>query len=98
MFSGMTSAIDLGRLAARDERLRALAARATADERETLQRIIVGEMRTGVSDGLVLEAIARAYAIPLEAARRAVLLLGDLSAMAVLAARGGAAALASAAA
>jgi len=83
---------------ARDERLRALAARATADERETLQRIIVGEMRTGVSDGLVLEAIARAYAIPLEAARRAVLLLGDLSAMAALAARGGAAALASAAA
>ena len=46
----------------------------------------------------MLEAIARAYAIPLEAARRAVLLLGDLSAMAALAARGGAAALASAAA
>ena len=71
-------------------------ARASTDERETLQRIIAGEMRTGVSDGLVLEAIARAFAAPLETTRRAALMLGDLSQVAALAARGGAAALASA--
>src|SRR5882762_7455501 len=80
----------------RDDLLRALAARASADERETLQRIITGEMRTGVSDGLVLEAIARAFEAPLESTRRAALRLGDLSAVAVQAARGGAAALTSA--
>jgi len=49
-----------------------------------------------VSDGLVLDAIARAFETPLETARRAALLLGDLSGVAALAARGGAAALASA--
>ena len=97
-FAEVAAAEGAGTRRARDERLRALAARATADERETLQRIIAGEMRTGVSDGLVLEAVARAYAIPLEAARRAALRLGDLSELAALAARAGAEALASASA
>jgi DNA ligase-1 len=55
-------------------------------------------MRTGVSDGLVLEAIARAAAVPVAAARRAALLLSDLSTVADLALRGGAAALAATAA
>src|SRR2546426_12402430 len=64
-------------------------ARASTDERETLQRIVAGEMRTGVSDGLVLDAIGRAFETPLETARRAALLLGDLSGVAALAARGG---------
>src|SRR5213594_219576 len=84
-FAEVAGAEGAGTRRARDERLRALAARATAAERETLQRIIAGEMRTGVSDGLVLEAVARAYAIPLEAARRAALRLGDLSELAALA-------------
>ena len=51
-------------------------------------------MRTGVSDGLVLEAIAAAAGADLAAVRRAALFLGDLSAVAALARRGGAAALA----
>src|SRR5437667_6226951 len=76
---------------AREELLRGLMARASTDERETLQRIVAGEMRTGVSDGLVLDAIARAFETPLETARRAALLLGDLSGVSALAARGGAA-------
>jgi DNA ligase-1 len=95
-FADIAEAGGAGSRRVRDELLRALAARASADERDTLQRIIVGEMRTGVSDGLVLEAIARAFAAPLESARRALLRLGDLSAVAELAARGGAAALTSA--
>src|SRR5215470_6916260 len=61
-FAGIAEAVGVGSRRARDELLRGLAARASADERETLQRIMVGEMRTGVSDGLVLEAIARAVA------------------------------------
>jgi len=92
-FAGIAEAVGVGSRRARDELLRGLAARASADERETLQRIMVGEMRTGVSDGLVLEAIARAFAAPLDNTRRAALRLGDLSAVATLAARGGAAAL-----
>src|SRR5262245_55815218 len=79
----------------RDELLRALAVRASPEERRILQHIIGGEMRMGVSDGLVLEAIGRAFSAPLETVRRAALLLGDLSEVATLAAQGGAAALVS---
>jgi DNA ligase 1 len=92
-FAEVAEAGGAGARRTRDDLLRALAARASDAERETLQRIITGEMRTGVSDGLVLDAIARAFAAPLESTRRAALRLGDLSAVAVLAAQGGAAAL-----
>ena len=92
-FAEVAEAGGAGARRTRDDLLRVLAARASDDERETLQRIITGEMRTGVSDGLVLDAIARAFAAPLESTRRAALRLGDLSAVAVLAAQGGAAAL-----
>ena len=95
-FAAVADAGGAGARRAREELLRGLVARASTDERETLQRIVAGEMRTGVSDGLVLEAIARAFAAPLETARRTALMLGDLSQVAALAARGGAAALASA--
>jgi DNA ligase 1 len=80
----------------REERLAGLAARATEDERALLWRIITGEMRTGVSEGLVLEAIALAAGAESAAARRAALFLGDLSAVATLARAGGPDALAGA--
>ncbi len=67
------------------------------EERETLQRIIVGEMRTGVSDGLVLEAIARAFEAPLESdAPRGAAGSATSRRWPTLAARGGAPALAAA--
>jgi DNA ligase 1 len=95
-FNDIAQAGGAGSRRTRAELLRTLAARASAEERETLQRIMVGELRTGVSDGLVLEAIARAFGAPLESARRAALRLGDLSAVAALAVGGGALALTSA--
>ena len=73
-----------------------LLARASQAEREILARVVSGEMRTGVSDGLVLEAIAQVAAAPVGAVRRAALWLGDLSTVAVLGVTGGAAALAAA--
>ena len=93
-FAAVADAGGAGARRTRDELLRGLAARASEEERETLQRIIAGEMRTGVSDGLMLEAITRAFGAPLETTRRAAQLLGDLSEVAALAVRGGAAALA----
>src|SRR2546430_4534617 len=75
-----------------------LLARASQAERQILARVVSGEMRTGVSDGLVLEAIAQVAAAPVGAVRRAALRLGDLSTVAVLAVTGGAAALAAASA
>ena len=95
-FSAVAEAVGAGSRRLRDTRLTALAARASASERDVLGRIITGEMRTGVSDGLVLEAIAEAAGTDMAAARRAALFLGDLSAVATLALNGGATALAAA--
>jgi len=92
-FGAVAEAAGPGARRAREERLLALARRATPAERAVLDRIIGGEMRTGVSEGLVLEAIAQAAGADLAAARRAALFLGDLSAVATLALAGGADAL-----
>jgi DNA ligase-1 len=93
-FVAVADTAGTGSRRSREARLTELAARATAEERGFLDRIIGGELRTGVSDGLVLEAIAIAADASLDATRRAALFLGDLSAVAVLARAGGAAALA----
>jgi DNA ligase-1 len=92
-FGAVAAAVGSGSRRTREAALTELAARASGEEREFLGRIIGGEMRTGVSDGLVLEAIAAAAGADLAAVRRAALFLGDLSAVAVLALRGGAPAL-----
>ena len=93
-FAAVAEATGAGSRRARETRLAELAGRASAEEREFLGRIIGGELRTGVSEGLVLEAIAVAADATLDAVRRAALFLGDLSAVAALARAGGAAALA----
>jgi DNA ligase-1 len=95
-FADVAAATGAGVRRARDERLARLAAAVSPDERDFLNRIVFGEMRTGVSEGLVLEAIAAAWDVDVAAARRAALFLGDLAAVAVLAATGGAAAVAGA--
>jgi DNA ligase-1 len=93
-FAAVAEASGPGSRRIREERLAVLSARAGGEERAVLARIIGGEMRTGASDGVVLEAIAEAAGAEMEAVRRAALFLGDLSAVAALARRGGAAALA----
>src|SRR2546427_2982448 len=89
-FADVAAAAGSGVRRARDERLARLASRASDDEREFLARIVGGEMRTGVSEGLLLEAIAAAWGVDVATTRRAALFLGDLTAVAVLAATGGA--------
>lgn len=95
-FTAVADASGAGSRRRRDDLLRALASKASPEERQTLQEIIGGELRMGVSDGLVLEAIARAFEVPAQTARRALLRLGDLSEVAARAACGRAAALESA--
>src|SRR5262245_30955648 len=74
-FSAVAAAGGAGSRRAREERLAALAARASAPERDVLHRIITGEMRTGVSDGRVLSAIAPSAAAGVGRAGGAVLFL-----------------------
>ena len=93
-FAEVAATTGAGARRARDERLAMLVARASPAERDVLAGIVGGEMRTGVSDGLVLEAIAHAAGADLAGVRRAALFLGDLSRVARLVREGGAEALA----
>jgi DNA ligase-1 len=62
-----------------------LFARATAPEQDFLRRLLLGELRQGAQEGVIVDAIARAAGIDAGKVRRAVMLSGDPSAVAVAA-------------
>jgi len=95
-FAGVADASGPGARRLRESRLRELAERASEAERDLLQRIIYGEMRMGLSEGLVLEAIAEAAHVAPAAVRRAALVTGDVTTVATLALLEGAEALSAA--
>src|SRR5258707_1543822 len=76
-FGEVAEAAGPGARRLREARLGELAARASEAERDLLQRIIYGEMRMGLSEGLVLEAIAEAAGAAPPTGRRAALLPGE---------------------
>jgi DNA ligase 1 len=55
------------------------------DEVEVLVRIIFGEMRIGVNEGVMLDALAEASGAPLPLVRRALMLTGNLGEVALVA-------------
>jgi DNA ligase-1 len=69
--------------------LRALLDRASAEEQDFLMRLCFGELRQGALDGVMLEAIARAFDVAPESVRRAHMLSGDLAQTAFVAAGSG---------
>ena len=77
--------------AVRSKVLTGLAERATEAEWDFVRRVILGELRTGALEGVLLDAIARAAERPADAVRRAAMLSGDLGATAHLALTGSAA-------
>src|SRR5216117_1315766 len=54
----------------------------TADEQQFLAALIIGEVRQGALEGVMLEAIAKAAALPADRVRRAVMMAGDLGSVA----------------
>jgi DNA ligase-1 len=58
--------------------LEGLIAETGPSEAEFLLRIVFGEMRIGVNEGMMLEGIAKAADIPLRLVRRALMFTGDL--------------------
>ncbi|MGA2372894.1 MAG: ATP-dependent DNA ligase [Candidatus Korobacteraceae bacterium] len=66
--------------------LKSLLERATALEAKYILKIITGELRVGLKESLVEEAIARAYDEPLARVQRANMLLGDIGSTLQLAA------------
>lgn len=69
-------------------RLELLFRRAAAREAKYLIKIITGDLRIGLRESLVEEAMAQAYGVPLAIVRRATMLTGNISQVVRLAAEG----------
>jgi len=64
---------------ARRRLLGGLLARLTREEQRFVAALLVGELRQGALDGLVVEAVARAAGLPAAEVRRAYMMAGDLA-------------------
>ena len=74
-----------GSVAERTRRLAALFARATPREQDFLVRLLLGELRQGALEGLVIEAVAAAAALPADDVRRAAMVAGGIATVAATA-------------
>jgi DNA ligase 1 len=83
-----------GSAAAKQAALAALVSRVSEEEGRFLFGLIMGELRQGALEGLVVEAVARAAGIPAPEVRRAAMMAGDLPQVAGAALREGSAGLA----
>ena len=72
------SAAGKGSAKARETALRELFTAATAAEQEFLIKLLIGEVRQGALEGVMIEAVSRAAGIDASAVRRATMLAGDL--------------------
>ncbi|HSH38062.1 MAG TPA: ATP-dependent DNA ligase [Chthoniobacterales bacterium] len=73
---------------AKTELLQARLARLSAREGQYVVKILTSDLRIGLREGLVEEAIANAFAAPLDDVKEANMLLGDIGQTALLASRG----------
>jgi DNA ligase-1 len=83
-----------GSNAQRKRLLGELFARATAQEQQFLVRLLIGELRQGALEGIMIDALAKAADLPTNAVRRATMLAGALAPIAKAALTGGLACLA----
>jgi DNA ligase-1 len=71
-----------GSAAAKNQLLRDLLSRASAEEQDFLVRLITGELRQGALEGIMVEAVAKARGLAPSDVRRAAMVAGDLGAVA----------------
>ena len=82
-----------GSQTARRTELHGLFARMTEREQRFLRGLLMGEVRQGALEGVMVDAVARAAGVPASEVRRAAMLAGDLGAVGAAAIAGGSAAL-----
>ena len=92
-FGRIASVAGPGSTGQRVELLRGLFVRTTREERAFLSRLLMGELRQGALEGLMVEAVARAAGISPADIRRALMIAGDLPRVASVAMTDGAAGL-----
>jgi DNA ligase 1 len=92
-FSDLKGTKGKGSAAQRASVLKALFSRASAEEQDFLLRLLVGELRQGALEGVMLDALALAVDLPAAEVRRAVTFAGGIGPVARAAFEGGASAL-----
>jgi DNA ligase 1 len=85
VFDRLSSTRGRNSTAERARQLEQLFTRATVEEQRFLSALIVGEIRQGALEGVLVEAIARAANLPASGVRRAAMLAGDLGVVATAA-------------
>ncbi|MBP7147791.1 MAG: ATP-dependent DNA ligase [Acidobacteria bacterium] len=93
-FERLAATTGPGSTAERARLVAGLFRRSTVAERDFLLRLIAGELRQGALAGIATDALARAAGVPLADVRRALMVEGDLAAVARAALTAGAAGLA----
>ena len=83
--SNIAATSGAGSVVRRAQQLGAMFARATQAEQDFLSRLLLGELRQGALEGLMLEAVALAAGIPLAAVRRAAMVAGGIGKVALVA-------------
>ncbi len=78
IFQRIAATAGKGSVEAKQRLLRELLSRLTRDEQHFLFGLIAGELRQGAVEGVMLEAVAKAAAVPAERLRYAVMMAGDL--------------------
>ncbi|HEX7186095.1 MAG TPA: ATP-dependent DNA ligase [Thermoanaerobaculia bacterium] len=81
-FERIAGTTGAGSTAERARLLSGLLARGTRDEQDFLVRLIFGELRQGALAGLMADALAAAAEVPADEVRRALMLAGELPAVA----------------
>ena len=87
--SALAAVSGAGSTSRRTTMLGELMAAATADEQRFLVGLVLGELRQGALEGLMVEAIAEAMRVPADVVRRATMLSGSLPQVATIAADAG---------
>jgi DNA ligase-1 len=82
VFQRIAATAGKGSVEAKQRLLRELLSRLTRDEQHFLFGLIAGELRQGAVEGVMLEAVAKAAAVPAERLRYAVMMAGDLPSVA----------------
>lgn len=83
-FEALAQTSGAGSRTKKERQLTALLSQATPVEAKYLVKIFTGEMRTGLHEGLLEQAVAEAFEAPLERVQHAAMVLGDIGEVAAV--------------
>ncbi|MEM3823307.1 MAG: ATP-dependent DNA ligase [Candidatus Bathyarchaeia archaeon] len=83
-FEAIAETVGYGSREKKERLIEALLSSASPLEAKYLVKILIGEMRTGFHEGLMEQAVSRAFQLPLETVKKAGMMLGDIGTVAAL--------------